>query len=159
MKSILQDWVQNLGLRHQGVLVSAVRGCDTAIKEDPSKALVRCYRAAILNAHCGEAKKAATYIEVVDWDELLNRMERFRKSMDHYPLHYVLHFMHAAEIVGCKGPKFDSNGKENSIVFAEAWKWFYAKMCRSLHLNLETEKELDARLNASEEDFAHMDRS
>lgn len=30
MPSIIQPWVENIGLRHQGVLVSAMRGCDTA---------------------------------------------------------------------------------------------------------------------------------
>lgn len=38
MPSIWQEWAQNLGLRHQGVLIAGVgRGCDTAVRHDPSK--------------------------------------------------------------------------------------------------------------------------
>jgi hypothetical protein len=33
---ILQEWVARLGLRHQGVLVTAIRGCATMPKEDAS---------------------------------------------------------------------------------------------------------------------------
>ncbi len=32
--SIVQPWAAKLGLRHQGVLVSAVRGCDSISRED-----------------------------------------------------------------------------------------------------------------------------
>jgi hypothetical protein len=43
-KSILQDWVQSLGLRQQGVILTAIRGCDTAPKLDTAKALTRSLR-------------------------------------------------------------------------------------------------------------------
>jgi 3'-phosphoadenosine 5'-phosphosulfate sulfotransferase (PAPS reductase)/FAD synthetase len=129
-----------------------VRGCDTAPKLDASKALVRCYRAAILRAHCGDPKKAATFIEAVDSEELYRRMDAFRKDCDHYPLHYVTHLLHAAQIVGYKGPKDDP------VVLAMTWGRFYARMCKSLHVNVETEVEMDMRLNAGEEAFARQDR-
>lgn len=158
MPSILQPWVENLGLRHQGVLVSAVRGCDSALKLDPSKALTRSLRAAILISHCGDSKQAKTFIEATSFEELHTRMEAFRKSCDHYPLHYVMHFLHAAEIIGYKGPRFNADGSGNELVHAEAWSWFYAKMCRSLHVNVETVQQLDERLNASEDLFVKQDR-
>jgi flavin-dependent thymidylate synthase len=50
MNSVLQDWVMKLPRRHQGVLLASVRGCDTAPKDDPSKALARCYRGMIVPA-------------------------------------------------------------------------------------------------------------
>lgn len=158
MPSILREWVERLGLRHQGALLAGVRGCDTAPKADAGKALVRCYRAAILNAHCGDPAKAKTFIEAVPFDCLTDRMEAFRKSCDHYPLHFVTHLLHGAEIIGYKGPRFNQDGSEDQTTSAEAWLWFYHRMCRSLHLNPETDAQLDARLNADESAFAALDR-
>lgn len=57
-KSVLQDWVTELpGLRHQGVLISAVRGCDTAARHSADKKLVRSLRCAVLNAFVGDPEK------------------------------------------------------------------------------------------------------
>lgn len=150
MPSILQDWVVKLGLRHQGVLLTAVRGCDTSPKEDASKKFTRCLRAVILNPHCGDAAKAATFIEKVDTEELKSRFRAFRKDLDHLPHHYVMHFVHATEIIGHKHP--------GSFV-AGLWKGFYFDLCRGLHVNPETEEQLDDRLNADEETFASRNRA
>lgn len=138
--SVLQRWVMALGLRHQGVLLTAVRGCDTEPKEGAGKALVRSYRSEVLNCHCGDAAKAKTFIEAVDVDELGRRMVAFLKNLDHYPHHYIAHLMHASEIVGYKRP-------------SEQWAWFYFKLCKGLHVNPETVDQLDARLNMDEESF------
>lgn len=148
MKSVLQDWVMELGLRHQGVLVNACRGCDSAPKNDPSKLLTRSFRAIVLNAHCGNPDKAATYIQRVPHEELLRRMAAFLKNLDHYPHHYVMHLIHAAEIVGYKCRTDEQFG---------FWIDFYFRACKGLHVNPETEEQLDARLNADEETFAKAD--
>ena len=66
MPSILLPWVTELGLRHQGVLLSAIRGCDTAPRNDASKNLVRCLRAELLLPHCGDPRKSASFIEAGD---------------------------------------------------------------------------------------------
>jgi hypothetical protein len=147
-RSILQDWVTGLGLRHQGVLLTAVRGCDTAPKDDPSKLLTRCIRAELLNAHCGDAAKAATFIERVDWATLNDRFAAFRRSLDHYPHHYVMHVVHAIEIIGYKHPDPSTRNR---------WHYYYLSLARGLHVNPETEAELDERLNADEETFAARD--
>jgi hypothetical protein len=146
---ILKPWVMDLGLRHQGVLVSAVRGCDTSPKNDATKALTRCYREVILESYNGNPAKAASFIELVDHDELLNRFNNFRKNCDHLPTHYVLHFMHAAEIIGYYHP--DSSVRED-------WSWFYFKMCDAMHMNMETKEQLEKRLNAPEDMFRHQNR-
>lgn len=148
MKSILQDWVMELGLRHQGVLVTVIRGCDNAPKHDPSKLFTRCIRAMILNAHCGDVKKAATFIEWVDQDSLQERFENFRRNLDHYPHHYIAHVLHAVEIIGYHHPNIWTRG---------IWSNFYFKMVNGLHLNPETKEQLDERLNTDEETFAARD--
>jgi hypothetical protein len=144
-QSILQEWVMELGLRHQGVLLGAIRGCDTVPKEDPAKHLVRCLRAEVLNAHCGDAAKAKTFMEGVTDAELRKRMDDFFKyGFDHYPNHYVIHFLHAAEILGYK---------HESIVRCGIWREFYLRFVKKLHLSPETEAQLDERLNKNEHEF------
>lgn len=148
MKSVLQDWVMELGLRHQGVLLTAVRGCDTAPKNDPSKLFTRCYREVVLNAHCGDSLKAATFIERVTERELIERFNSYRKNLDHYCHHYVMHLTHAIEIVAYKHP---------SKFTRELWGSFYRILCKGLYVNPETEEQLDERLNADEKTFVARD--
>lgn len=139
-----------MGLRHQGVILTAVRGCDTAPKDDASKLLTRCVRDMILNPHCGDARKAATFIEHVDDQTLVGRFDAFRKNLDHYSHHYVMHLTHAIEIIGYYHPH----------EFRRAmWHRFYRELCHGLHVRPESRGELDGRLNADEVTFAARDRS
>lgn len=148
-KSVLQDWVMELGLRHQGVLLTAVRGCDTASKEDAGKAFVRAYRGIILNAHVGDPKKSASFIEWVASAEFEYRFQMMLKGtgMDHYPHHYVMHLTHAIQIMGYKHPDPNVTGM---------FRAFYVKLCKALHVNPESETELDRRLNADEKTFKEL---
>lgn len=148
--SILQTWVTELGLRHQGVLLTVIRGCDDAPKHDPSKLFTRCVRDMILRPFCGDPSKAQTFIEHVGADELARRFDAFRKNLDHYPHHYVMHVIHAIEIIGYHYP---------GPVVADPWLSMYQRLCHGLHVNPETKEQLDDRLNADEETFGRRDRS
>jgi hypothetical protein len=147
MPNILQPWVENLGLRHQGVLVSAIRGCDIAPRHDPSKMIQRLLRGAVLEPHCGRTGKPMTYImtepDSTKWWEIV---DPFLRSWDHYPNHYVMHFIHATEIIGYHGPV-------DEPVFAIRWAMFYKKACHALHVNPETSQQLDERLDREEAAF------
>lgn len=159
MPSILKDWVQELGLRHQGTLLTIIRGCDTAPKNDPSKLFTRCVRDVLLNAHCGDAAKAATFIERVPTGMVFDRFDAFRKNCDHYPHHYVMHMIHAIGIIGYKMPDqvmwLEDIDDDSSAV--QMWLHFYRKLCKGLHMNPETEEQLDERLEADELTFASRD--
>lgn len=144
-RSILQDWVTTLGLRHQGVLLTAVRGCDTVSRENPSKALTRAYRAEILVCHCGDPAKARSFIEACAGEELMRRMNAVVKDHDALPHHYLMHLVHAAQILGYKHP--DPNVRA-------LWFGFYVSMANKFHLQYELEPQMDARLDAPEEAFA-----
>lgn len=150
MPSILQAWVEALGLRHQGAIVSAIRGCDVAPRHDPSKLAQRLLRGAVLEPHCGRAVKPVSYIVIEPdqrkWQETMNA---FNGSWDHYPNHYVVHFVHAAEIIGYYGPA-------DAPVFAERWLEFYYRAVHILHFNPETRTQLDDRLNADEQAFGQL---
>lgn len=149
LRFVLKDWVGTLGLRHQGVLLTAVRGCDTAPKDDASKLFTRCYREIILNPHVGDSAKSASFIEKVDELELIRRFLAYWKNLDHYPHHYVMHLVHAIEVIGWKHP--DGNT-------AYQWRSFYLSLCRGLHVRHETCEEMDARLNADEQTFKEMQK-
>lgn len=144
--SVLQPWVTTLGLRHQGVLVSAVRGCDTDAKDGVTKGLTRCLRSVILRAHVGDPKKAATFIEVVGVDVLCQRMRDVLNNHDHLPHHWFMHFVHAAQVIGYCHPSRDT---------AELWLSFYIRACHKLHVGPETASAMDLRLNADELAFKH----
>ncbi|MGH8236050.1 MAG: hypothetical protein ACREXP_03385 [Steroidobacteraceae bacterium] len=143
-ESIIQPWAAALGLRHQGVLVSAVRGCDSVEREDPSKWLVRCFRGVLLRAHCGDLKKAASFMAPFDQEIWDHTCADFFRSIGHYPNHWLLHFMHAAEIVGYKHPN-DAIG----CVFLA----LYLRLVKKFHLNPEGEDQLDRRLSVDETTF------
>lgn len=150
MPSILQPWVMELGLRHQGVLVSACRGCDTAPKGDPSKWAQRLFRGAILEPHCGRFVKPVSYIIVEpDENKWWSIMRQFYTNADHYPHHYVMHFRHAAQIIGYYGPR-------ETPTFAIRWVKLYGELCQIEHLEPEPKPILEARLNADEKKFAEL---
>jgi len=138
---VLQPWVVTLGLRHQGVLMACVRGCDSVPKEDPTKTLARCLRGTFLQSF---DPKPSSFIEHVDDMTLRDRMVTVLSNHDHYPIHYLMHMMHGSEIVGYKWP-------DGGRVF---WRWFYEKLAQCFHLNIETEEQMDARLGACEASFA-----
>jgi hypothetical protein len=145
--STIRDWVSRIGRRHQGVLLSAMRGCDLAPRHDPSKIAQRLLRAAVLVPHGGRFANPKTYITVEpDAEKWREAMAAFLSSWDHYPNHYVVHFIHACEIVGYHGP-------HEFPVFGERFENFYLNACLALHVNPETREQLDARLLADNEKF------
>jgi hypothetical protein len=144
--SILKPWTERLGLRHQGVLMSVIRGCDNAPKEDPAKALARSIRYVLLHSF---SDKPSSFIENVDEEELKRRMVAVLSSHDQYPVHYIMHLLHATEIIGYKHPDRD---------VAARWEWFYRNLAKCFHLNPETEEQLDERLGACEDQFANNAR-
>ena len=142
MASVLQPWVETLGLRHQGVLMSCIRGCDSVPKDDPTKLLARCLRAVILVSF---DPKPSSFIENVEDPELERRMVAVLKDHDHYPVHYIMHLLHGAEIIGYHHPDWSVR---------DDWNWFYIKLCSCFHLNPESKAALDERLGAEETKFA-----
>ena len=62
---------------------------------------------------------------------------KFVSNLDHYPMHWLLHFLHAIEIVYYKCPLNE---------YKMFWMDLYLEICKAMHLNPETEKQLDERL-------------
>jgi hypothetical protein len=121
----------------QSVLMSALRGCDTARKDDVSKHVTRAIRPIV----CNDADPTNTFMGTTIPSE--KAVEQFLWDLDSYPMHFVAHTMHAAEIIGYKHP-------EKSIRIW--WLGFYRNVVRALHVNPETKEQLDVRLGFTPEE-------
>ncbi len=145
MSSVIKCWVTDLcSWKQQTVLLAALRGCDGRPKNDPSNSFKKRLRSAVLNNADMKTGFMSANAAFNLRDE--NRAEInnfFTGCLDSYPMHFFLHFLHAAEIVAYKHPdKF----------IAEYWMYFYSKAVEAMHLNPETEKQLDKRLSDSWEE-------
>jgi len=146
---VLKDWVLLLPYRMQSVLLSGLRGCDIARKDDNSKFITRALRSLLLhNADptntfmVGDGIPDPQYVKAFLWD------------LDSYPMHFVAHIMHAAEIVGYKYPEETNPLLYETENVKKWWIGFYRDLVKALHLNPETEKQLDVRLGPTEVDEA-----
>jgi hypothetical protein len=135
MPSVLRDWTMDLPLRHQGVLVAAVRGCDNAPKENSAKPVVRALRFAFMNP--ADPREVGLPSAFMAPDLSSEDIGNFLRDWDHYPIHFVQHLMHAAEVIGYKHPR-----DKTRYIFDE----LYFRIVQKLHLNPETEEQMDARL-------------
>lgn len=155
----IQDWVTQLTIMQQSVLLCAVRGPDGFAKDHPCKPLLRWYRRCILiSAFDGRALTTpyepgggsftGPSYDVNNPGNFITEMEKvvdmFINSRDEYHLHFYMHFIHAAEIIGYKHPL---------PWIANWWHNLYVRMVEALHLHPETKEEMDARLGDCEESW------
>jgi hypothetical protein len=134
---VLRPWVRGLPLRLQGVLVTAVRGCDGAPKEDSSKNLSRMIRRAVLNpADSRESLNEGGFFGFSP-DKLEASLSDFYHSLDQYPLHYVMHLTHACEVIGYMHP---------DEAVANFFDLAYLLFCHTFHLRPEPKEAMLARL-------------
>lgn len=132
--SVVRDWVTELTWKQQTVLLTAIRGCDDRPSNDPSKPIIQEYRSIILHNAVPEDDSTDGFMDEFTSKELTI----FLDSIEEYPLHWITHFLHAAEIVGYKHP-------DASIRLR--WSEIYNSVCEDvLSLNVETEAQLDERL-------------
>ncbi len=138
MNSVLQDWVMALPRREQGTLLTCIRGCDLTPKiplESIERRLVGALRFAIMNpADPREVDFEPGSFFISKPPE----PKSFRASeLGHYPLHWVTHIMHSAEVVAYRHPDAQTR---------DAWMRIYRKIVHSLHLNAETREQMISRL-------------
>ena len=127
--SVVQEWLNVCSLKQQTVVLVALRGCDGVSKHDPSKFVVRFLRASVLrDADCESSFMALSA------DKAINDLSN---DLDMYPMHWLIHFMHACEIVGYNHPL-----SETRAIFMD----IYLRLVAGMHLNPETKNSLDKRL-------------
>lgn len=149
MPSVLQDWVHELTLMQQSVLITAVRGPDGLYKNHIAKLINRFLRRSFL-------KVAFTGETILDpytpgggsftgpWPAHMQASEvvdDYLHHTDEIPHHYHLHIVHAAEILGYKHPDLDVRG---------FWEEAYRRFVNDMHLSPETEERMDWRLGDQE---------
>jgi hypothetical protein len=130
-KSVIHGWITELSLKQQTVLLSAIRGCDISEKNDISKLFIRKLRSVVLidaSPNGGDFMKSEIDDKII---------YEFIKSMDKYPFHFIIHFTHAAEIIGYKHP---------SPSICKWWRDLYEEIVHGFNMNIETEEECDKRL-------------
>jgi len=141
MGSVLQDWAEELPLRFQGTLLTAVRGCDfepktwtrTGVAYSPGRRLASFIRYCFMNPADPrevDAEEGAFFMS--------SAPEKFKPSeFGHLPQHWYSHAMHALEIVGYYHP--------DPAIAAMAAN-LYIKMVKNMHLNVETKEQQWTRL-------------
>jgi hypothetical protein len=133
MASVVQVWLSELNWKQQTVVLTALRGCDGIEKENPSKVLSRLLRGDILM----NADNSSSYMKKFTAWEVNESIKKLFDDLDRYPIHFITHLCHAAEIIGYKHPD------ENIRRF---WFSVYLEFCMAIHVNAETENQLDERL-------------
>ena len=137
--SILYDWVMNLGLREQGILLAAIRGCDGMAKEDTTKSIMRELRGLILVPYDPRELEASDKGFMVGFPSraVEESFPKLLKSLDQYPVHFLFHMLFAMEVIGFRHPLASVR-----IIYHER----YTLIVRKLHLNPETFAQYQARV-------------
>lgn len=162
---VTQEWTHSLTCMQQTVLLTAIRGPDGVAKYHPSKFMLRWYRRCVLlgaldhnvfdnpydsrgGSFTGPSYNLTSRLKysidrgIIDWTGPMEDVfDEYLRSLDELPHHFQLHFMHAAEIVGYKHPDRTTR---------EWWHHVYRVLANDMHLNIETEADLDFRLGDSE---------
>lgn len=159
MPSVMQVWTQDLSMMQQTVLLTAIRGPDGLPKYGSVKMLLRWYRRCVLlSAMDGRAlldpietnggsftgpSLIAPYTNYGEWESpMMELVSEYLRTLDAIPHHFQLHLMHAIEILGYKHP---------TDRIREFWNAVYFRLVRDMHLNPESESQLDERLGDSRE--------
>lgn len=156
MLPVIQEWVQELPLMQQTVLLTAIRGPDGVAKEHPAKEVLRWFRRCVLLAAFEQDVLLTPYqpgggsftgpmkrtMEVVVND--------YFNHVDELPHHFQMHLMHAAEIVGYKHPVH---------WISQFWREFYFQYVNALHLRPEHKIDMDRRLGDSEADWRAAEKA
>src|SRR5690348_5609602 len=135
MRSVLRDWVMELPLRHQGVLVAAVRGCDGATKENSAKPITRALRYAFMNP--ADEREVSMQSAFMAHRFTADDLRGFLTNWDHFPMHFIQHLMHACQVVGFKHPDIETR---------QMFRHAYERIVHKLHLLPENEAQMDERL-------------
>lgn len=143
MTSMVQDWVSELPLRHQGVLFSATRGCDDAPKrpyDSPERLLTSYIRYLVFNpADQRELDVPGSFMQAEPPE-----FDSWKQSdFGHYPVHWFAHFMHAFQVLGNHHP----DPRHRAYCRAA-----YEKLVHGMHLRPEPAEDMERRL--TEDRFA-----
>ena len=168
MRSVLQDWVQELPFMQQSVLITSCRGPDGLSKDHVAKGMCKFIRRTFMisafdglsrwNPHeegGGSFTGPASGLHAVgvvfnlnwpsDSESLINLIrDKYLDSTDDMPHHFQTHIMHTAQVLGYKHPD----------PFVRRW-WHetYLMIVNDLHLLPESKASMNKRLGDNREDW------
>lgn len=128
MPSVLQDWVQELSLKKQTVLLGAIRAPDTLHTLKLKQVVVW------IRSHVLENADPMTGFMHGALQEL-PLLEQIDRDFERLPLHAAHHLMLAMEVIG-----YELSGPDG----AQAWD-FYTDCVKAQHLNPEPRGQYEAR--------------
>jgi hypothetical protein len=151
-RSVLQDWVIELPMMQQSVLITATRAPDGLRKMHPVKTLLRwlrrCYlisafdRVVLNDPYDPRGGSFTGPCRTKEVDSIEHAADLYIETGDEIPLHFHFHLQQAAEILGYKHP-------DESV--REFWHTFYLRCCAFAHLSPETRPQMDRRLGDNAE--------
>lgn len=164
MPAVMQDWTHEISMMQQTVLMTALRGPDGVPKYNPPKLLLRWFRRCVLKSamdgrvldtpyeinggsFTGPSVPQPTVADYTpDWwvGAMEVHVNEYVAALDAIPHHFQMHFLHAVEILGYKHPE---------VVTRSFWYTLYLRLVNDLHLQPETEEQLDFRLGDSREQW------
>lgn len=127
----------------QCVLISCIRNCDGVISEGPYKILARGIRGTCIKS---AQTKGSFNARRPNPEKLFKAAaDLVDDYLDHLPIHFIAHLMHASEVIGYCHP-------DNKI--AVLWEMIYKMIVHELHLNVETREHFHNRLIDNAEQIA-----
>lgn len=163
MSVVTQEWTHNLTMMQQTVMLTAIRGPDGIPKYGPTKMLLRWYRRCILVSSMEQAVytdpempgggsftgpsfvRNSEFLRTATWEDYMSHIvDDYLRELDAIPHHFQLHFMHGVEILGYKHPD------DRIRMF---WARLYQFLVKDMHLQPETEEQLDERLGDNRENW------
>ena len=151
--NVVQEWVSNIPMMQQTVLLTAIRGPDGTPKYSAAKYLLRWYRRCVLlsamdgrilnnpvNLNGGSFTGPSCNGDLEKgWKPEMDKIVGdYLKELDAIPHHFHMHLMHAAEILGRKHP--DEGIRDWWLLNV------YCRFVKDMHLEPENEATLDHRL-------------
>lgn len=137
-ETVLHDWVCGLPFQMQALLLTAMRGPDENNKYNAAKAIIRYLRGAVIKPAGDWRGNNNNDFMWGEYEKFYIFSNTFWQDHDEYPHHFIMHLVHCAEVVAYKHP---------NIRVCEHWLRFYNEACKSFHMQPETEKQMDKRLN------------
>jgi hypothetical protein len=133
MTSVLQDWVMDLPLKMQSVLLTSTRGPDN-FRYESVKVVNRWIRSHLFH----DADPSNPFILKAGDPHPLSLLDTLEHDLEYVTVHYFGHLIHALQIIGYRHP----NDPTRSMALG-----LYSELCqRILHLPAESRTAMEARL-------------
>jgi hypothetical protein len=137
-ESALHDWVHELTFQQQALLMTGMRGPDGSDKHNAAKVIVRFLRGAICKPAGNWSGNNDNDFMWGDYSAFLYCAKAFWDDHDEYPHHFLMHLVHCAQVIGYKHP---------DTTIRRKWLSFYLDACKAFHMQFESPKQMDERLN------------